>query len=79
MRQLIFGIAALLLVSTSMSARSQEMQSEVFGSGSQPFSLATGSPGELGLLKLLAETFAAKQRRPDDLAQGRHRPVDEAA
>lgn len=30
-----------------------------YGTGSQVFSLATGSPGELGLLKVLAETFGA--------------------
>jgi tungstate transport system substrate-binding protein len=33
--------------------------SAVWGSGSQRFSLATGSPGELGLLQALAERFAA--------------------
>lgn len=31
-----------------------------YGSGKNVFSLATGSPGELGLLKLLAENFARK-------------------
>ncbi len=33
-----------------------------YGSGPNAFSLATGSPGELGLLKLLGETFAAKEQ-----------------
>jgi tungstate transport system substrate-binding protein len=32
----------------------------VYGTGSHRFSVATGSPGELGLLQVLAETFNAK-------------------
>jgi len=32
----------------------------VYGKGQNPFTLATGSPGELGLLKALGESFAAK-------------------
>jgi tungstate transport system substrate-binding protein len=32
----------------------------VYGGGPHKFSLATGSPGELGLLKVLAEAFAAE-------------------
>jgi tungstate transport system substrate-binding protein len=31
-----------------------------FGTGAHSFSLATGSPGELGLLKVLAEDFAVR-------------------
>jgi tungstate transport system substrate-binding protein len=31
---------------------------EVYGSGTKQFSLATGSPGELGLLQVLGETFS---------------------
>jgi tungstate transport system substrate-binding protein len=34
----------------------------VYGSGAQKFSLATGSPGELGLLKVLAETFCKENQ-----------------
>ena len=34
---------------------------EVYGSGSNEFRLATGSPGELGLLKVLAEEFSGEQ------------------
>jgi tungstate transport system substrate-binding protein len=33
---------------------------ETYGSGPNAFSLATGSPGELGLLKVLGEAFAKK-------------------
>jgi len=43
-----------LLVSISYS---NEQCSEVYGSGPNKFSLATGSPGELGLLKALGESF----------------------
>ena len=32
----------------------------VYGDGANQFSLATGSPGELGLLKVLAETFGKR-------------------
>jgi tungstate transport system substrate-binding protein len=33
----------------------------IYGSGKHHFALATGSPGELGLLKVLAETFAEQE------------------
>ncbi|MBI4806917.1 MAG: hypothetical protein HY795_17000 [Desulfovibrio sp.] len=33
---------------------------QTYGTGPNVFTLATGSPGELGLLKLLGEAFAAK-------------------
>ena len=36
----------------------QDKCTEVYGNGPNKFSLATGSPGELGLLKILAETFS---------------------
>jgi tungstate transport system substrate-binding protein len=35
-------------------------QTETYGKGAQTFALATGSPGELGLLKALAEAFARR-------------------
>lgn len=60
MRRILSGIAAALFLVTSIGLRAEESQPEIYGNGSQRFSLATGSPGELGLLKLLAETFAAK-------------------
>jgi len=34
----------------------------IYGAGKHHFALATGSPGELGLLKVLAETFAEKEQ-----------------
>jgi tungstate transport system substrate-binding protein len=36
----------------------QSSCTEVYGSGGRSFRLATGSPGELGLLKILGEAFA---------------------
>ena len=36
----------------------QEKCTEVYGNGSNKFSLATGSPGELGILKVLGEAFS---------------------
>jgi tungstate transport system substrate-binding protein len=51
---LIFGIV-IMLVSTSFS---EDKCDGVYGSGHSTFSLATGSPGELGILKVLGEAFA---------------------
>jgi tungstate transport system substrate-binding protein len=39
--------------------RGEEKCEGLYGKGQNKFSLATGSPGELGLLKVLAEAFAA--------------------
>jgi len=49
-------VLATLLGMTSNAANAQTAAAE-YGSGSQRFSLATGSPGELGLLKVLGEAF----------------------
>lgn len=56
-----FVLAAACVLCLSWSAFAQELQTEVYGTGTNRFSLATGSPGELGLLKRLAEAFAAKE------------------
>lgn len=51
---------ALLLVCLCASAAWSAPKSEaVYGTGKNAFRLATGSPGELGLLKALGEAFAA--------------------
>ena len=47
----------ILLLSVSMSF-AQEKCDAVYGGGTNKFSLATGSPGELGILKVLGEAFA---------------------
>jgi len=48
-------MAMLLFVQTAMAS---SQCTETYGAGQQRFSLATGSPGELGLLKVLAEEFS---------------------
>jgi tungstate transport system substrate-binding protein len=50
-----FCLAMMLSMST-LAAHAQTVAAE-YGGGSQRFSLATGSPGELGLLKPLGEAF----------------------
>ncbi|MEW6658699.1 MAG: hypothetical protein AB1424_08560 [Thermodesulfobacteriota bacterium] len=40
-----------------VAVKAADQPNAVYGRGAQEFSLATGSPGELGLLKVLAETF----------------------
>ncbi len=54
------AIAILLAAGFALNdpASASETAETVFGSGSRSFSLATGSPGELGLLQALAEAFA---------------------
>jgi tungstate transport system substrate-binding protein len=54
-----FVASLLLLTLTSFPAFAADCI-ETYGSGTTTFSLATGSPGELGLLKVLAEKFAGE-------------------
>jgi tungstate transport system substrate-binding protein len=51
----LFAVIALVILGTSCYAG--EQPEAIYGSGPNQFSLATGSPGELGLLKVLAEAF----------------------
>lgn len=51
-------VVAVFLVNSPASAA--DKPAAFYGSGSNQFSLATGSPGELGLLKVLAETFGKR-------------------
>ena len=53
------GLIAILLCNHTAIAESQCTES--YGNGQDHFSLATGSPGELGLLKVLAEEFSRDQ------------------
>jgi tungstate transport system substrate-binding protein len=48
------------MLASGCSAASQTKYAATYGSGSRELILATGSPGELGLLKALAEAFADK-------------------
>jgi hypothetical protein len=61
-------LRALVLVSTILAfmlllepAAAQEKVAGTYGQGPEVFTLATGSPGELGLLKTLGEAFAKEQ------------------
>ncbi|PKN40814.1 MAG: ABC transporter substrate-binding protein [Deltaproteobacteria bacterium HGW-Deltaproteobacteria-18] len=51
-------IFTLLLAALTTAPTFAADCTETFGQGAKVFSLATGSPGELGLLKALAEDFA---------------------
>lgn len=50
------GVLAIMLGMSATAATAQTVTAE-YGGGSHRFSLATGSPGELGLLKALGEAF----------------------
>jgi tungstate transport system substrate-binding protein len=53
-------LSILMLMISLTSAYAQTACTESYGTGPNKFSLATGSPGELGLLKALGEAFAKK-------------------
>lgn len=50
----------LTLLAIPSLGLAQATVTQAYGSGPNVFTLATGSPGELGLLKLLGEAFAVK-------------------
>jgi tungstate transport system substrate-binding protein len=56
----ILAMTACLFWGGAVSAGDQP--TAVYGTGANQFSLATGSPGELGLLKVLAETFGKQNK-----------------
>jgi tungstate transport system substrate-binding protein len=58
MRWLILALLSFVLVNPLAPAIGAPSCTAVYGNGSNHFSLATGSPGELGLLKALAAGFA---------------------
>jgi tungstate transport system substrate-binding protein len=62
MRRGVLGIAIVLALSLTLGARPAACAEcdETYGKGPETFSVATGSPGELGLLKALAEAFGRK-------------------
>jgi len=57
-RRLMAAVLTLLLIPAL--AMAEVKITETYGTGPKVFTLATGSPGELGLLKLLGEAFAKK-------------------
>lgn len=67
MRNPLFALAALAVLFTAAPAMALTLSetprakvTESYGKGKNVFSLATGSPGELGLLRELGEAFAKK-------------------
>lgn len=63
--QKLAGFLATLLASTftfiAMAQSNPNTPEAIYGQGPRSFSLATGSPGELGLLQLLGEAFDKKE------------------
>jgi tungstate transport system substrate-binding protein len=56
-----FVIVAIAFVFLAAPAAAQDKAAATYGPGPNTFSLATGSPGELGLLKVLGETFGKQE------------------
>jgi len=54
-------VSACYLLFTSIGAAEQQCEG-LYGDGPNKFSLATGSPGELGILKVIGETFAKQEK-----------------
>jgi len=59
-KRLTLLVALVLLLSVFQIAQAQDKYDGEYGTGPNRFTLATGSPGELGLLKVLGEAFSAK-------------------
>jgi tungstate transport system substrate-binding protein len=60
MRRLLLKLTAVSAIGLALPALAADETGATYGSGKSRFSLATGSPGELGLLKLLGEEFARR-------------------
>lgn len=56
-----FFVVLALLPLVALAQTQATLQTETYGSGAKAFSVATGSPGELGLLKALADAFAQRE------------------
>ena len=54
MKQKLITSMVLILLLAFIGQAHAQLKSESYGQGTQRFSLATGSPGELGLVKALA-------------------------
>jgi tungstate transport system substrate-binding protein len=59
-RRLMLLIALVSFLSIFIIAHAQEKYDGEYGTGPNRFTLATGSPGELGLLKALGDAFSPK-------------------
>ncbi|MEW6571579.1 MAG: hypothetical protein AB1390_10480 [Nitrospirota bacterium] len=60
----LLAFLIIFLSSLVSASYSHEMCTEIYGNGTRIFSLATGSPGELGILRALGENFT--QEMDDD-------------
>jgi len=60
MKRTVAVITSLIVFAGGCSATSQTKYAAIYGSGSRTLVVATGSPGELGLLEALGEAFADK-------------------
>jgi tungstate transport system substrate-binding protein len=58
---LLFSLLTIVGINTSMAQTPPLKPEATYGMGAKSFTLATGSPGELGLLKLLGEAFDKKE------------------
>jgi tungstate transport system substrate-binding protein len=61
-KNLLRILAICIFISWQAPVLAVDRPDAVYGPGPQEFSLATGSPGELGLLKVLAETFGQQEQ-----------------
>lgn len=57
LRSVFFGLMVIIILALSSPALAGDDCKAVYKEGSRQLTLATGSPGELGLLKVLAEEF----------------------
>ncbi|TSC62698.1 MAG: putative ABC transporter substrate binding protein precursor [Parcubacteria group bacterium Athens0416_74] len=60
MRRTLLKIALAATLVSALPGFAADEAGATYGAGGNSFSLATGSPGELGLLKLLAEEFSRR-------------------
>ncbi len=59
--KVLVSFVAIAILVGALSGLAADKPNAVYGSGPNKFSLATGSPGELGLLKVLADTFGQQE------------------
>jgi len=59
-KRILLTLTLVLFLASPLRAQTEAACEAVYGDGSVEFSLATGSPGELGLLEALANAFNAK-------------------
>ena len=58
---LIAGLGTSISLQTAMAQNNPPKPEAIYGQGAKSFKLATGSPGELGLLQALGEAFDKKE------------------